>query len=359
MCFVEMDDSMRDMLLAPAGAPTCTIDGADPSTAYTISTVGVMGDGQLTAASPPFTVSADPPPPLITSAVQPDPGIPDPDPAPAGTAPIVSGSERAFTAVTPERVFDTRLGEAGLRPVTRVKVGGAQILEVKLTDLVGARGTRLVPAAAVGAVSLNVTATDAVGAGFVTVFPCGQRNVVSSLNVAAGATVANAVIAPVSAAGTVCFYSSVDTNLLADINGWFASGQSFSPVAPDRLFDTRVGQAGLRAVGKTKVGAHPGADGVLEVPVTDLVGAGGGQLVPAWGVGAVSLNLTATDAVGEGVRHRVPVWPAQRRLVVEPLRWCDGCQRRDRTGIPVRDGVLLQLGRHQPVGRRQRVVRGR
>jgi hypothetical protein len=43
------------------------------------------------------------------------------------------------------------------------------------------------------------------------------------LNYVAGQVVPNAVIAPVSAAGEVCLFSSVDTHLLADVNGWFAT----------------------------------------------------------------------------------------------------------------------------------------
>jgi hypothetical protein len=30
------------------------------------------------------------------------------------------------------------------------------------------------------------------------------------------------VIAPVSAGGEVCFFSNVNTHLIADVNGWFA-----------------------------------------------------------------------------------------------------------------------------------------
>jgi len=95
---------------------------------------------------------------------------------------------------------------------------GGYILEVQATDLAG-----VVPSAGVAAVSLNVTATGTEGAGFVTVFPCGQRNEVSSLNYAAGQTVANAVIAPVSATGTICFSSYAPTHLIVDVNGWFAT----------------------------------------------------------------------------------------------------------------------------------------
>jgi hypothetical protein len=127
-----------------------------------------------------------------------------------------SGS--GFAAVSPVRVFDTRAGESpgAVRLVPKVKVVGGSVLEVKVTDLVG-----VVPASGVGAVSLNVTVTNPEGAGFVTVYPCGPRALVSSVNYGAGATVANAVIAPVSASGTVCFFSMVPTDLIVDLNGWF------------------------------------------------------------------------------------------------------------------------------------------
>jgi len=75
----------------------------------------------------------------------------------------------------------------------------------------------------VAAVSLNVTAVDPDGAGYVTVFPCGARKLVSSLNYGTGETVANAVLAPVSPTGTICLYSQVETDLVVDINGWFAT----------------------------------------------------------------------------------------------------------------------------------------
>ena len=124
----------------------------------------------------------------------------------------------SFTSVTPSRVFDTRPGEGGLRVVSKTKVGGGYVLRVKLTDLPG-----VVPATGVGAVSMNVTVAQPDGGGYVTVFPCGVRPLASSLNYVPGQTVANAVIAPVSAQGEVCFYSQSPTHLLADVNGWFAA----------------------------------------------------------------------------------------------------------------------------------------
>jgi hypothetical protein len=103
-----------------------------------------------------------------------------------------------FTATTPVRVFDTRPGEGGLRVVSKAKVGGGYVLVVKVTDLPG-----VVPATGVGAVSMNVTVAQPDGGGYVTVFPCGVQPLASSLNYVPGQTVANAVIAPVSAQGEV------------------------------------------------------------------------------------------------------------------------------------------------------------
>jgi hypothetical protein len=123
-----------------------------------------------------------------------------------------------FTGVDPKRVFDTRPAEPnGLVVVPKGKVGGVRELRVKVTGVGG------VPGSGVGAVSLNVTVTEPVGPGFVTVYPCGTRPNASNLNFVGGQTVPNAVIAPVSVDGEVCLFSNLDTHLLADVNGWFAS----------------------------------------------------------------------------------------------------------------------------------------
>ena len=225
----------------------------------------------------------------------------------SGSAPSWGPYIGAFTPSTPSRVFDTRPGEGGLRVVSKQKVGGLTELRVKVTDLSG-----LVPASGVGAVSLNVTVTEAGGSGFVTVYPCGTKPNASSLNYVAGQTVPNAVIAPVSAQGEVCFYSQAPVHLLADVNGWFAEGASFTSVTPSRVFDTRPGEGGLRVVSKQKVGGLT----ELRVKVTDLSG-----LVPASGVGAVSLNVTVTEAGGSGF---VTVYPCGTKPNASSLNYVAG-----------------------------------
>ena len=70
---------------------------------------------------------------------------------------------------------------------------------------------------------LNVTVTKPDGTGYVTVWPCASPQPdASNLNYVAGQTVPNAVIAPVDANGEVCFYTYAPTDLIADVNGWFA-----------------------------------------------------------------------------------------------------------------------------------------
>ena len=90
------------------------------------------------------------------------------------------------------------------------------------------------------AVTLNVTSTGSLGAGFVTVFPCGTpRPNTSNVNFAAGSTVANAVTSKVGADGKVCIYNDSPTHLIVDVNGFFAPAADYGALNPARLLDTR------------------------------------------------------------------------------------------------------------------------
>ena len=216
-----------------------------------------------------------------------------------------------FSSVGPSRVFDTRPGQSplALRVVAKQQVGGGYELQVQMTDL-----STLVPATGVGAVSLNVTSTGSTASGFITVYGCGTRELVSSVNFAAGDTVANAVVAPVSASGMVCFYANTPTDIIVDVNGWFATGAAYTPVGPKRVFDTRPGNSpdALRTVPKTKIAA----DSMIEVRLTDLAG-----YIPGDGVGAVSLNVTVTNPDASGF---ITVYPCGARTLVSSLNYVAG-----------------------------------
>jgi hypothetical protein len=146
---------------------------------------------------------------------------------------------------------------------------------------------------------------------------------VSSVNFVAGQTMANAVIAPVSATGTVCFSANTPVNVVADINGWFATGSSFRPIGPDRLFDTRADNSPQARLDVVK--RQVGGEYVLEV---DLDGLGdplptavNGPAEPAAGWLAVSLNLVATGSAAPGF---VTVYPCGERREVSSLNFAAG-----------------------------------
>ncbi len=64
---------------------------------------------------------------------------------------------------------------------------------------------------------INVTVTQPVAGGYLTIWDCGaSKPETSALNFSAGQTIANAVLAPVSTTGTVCISPSVDTQVIVD-----------------------------------------------------------------------------------------------------------------------------------------------
>jgi hypothetical protein len=213
----------------------------------------------------------------------------------------------SFHALTPVRIFDSRPNESdGAIHITKQRYGGAAIIAVRVGDVPGVPATT-------SAVSLNVTATESLGDGFVTVFPCGDRPLASNLNFTAGQTVPNAVIAPLGNDSVLCFYAHADTHLIADINGYFASSSaSFHALSPTRVFDTRVGEAdGAVVVTKRKYGG----DTVLTAHIAGTAG------VPATDVAAVSLNVTVTNPVGPGF---VTVYPCGERPLASNVNFTLG-----------------------------------
>jgi hypothetical protein len=73
------------------------------------------------------------------------------------------------------------------------------------------------------AVLVNVTATGPTDAGYVTVWPCGVAPNASTLNVTAGATVANAAIVGLDEHGQICLRPwETATHLVVDLAGYVA-----------------------------------------------------------------------------------------------------------------------------------------
>jgi hypothetical protein len=189
-----------------------------------------------------------------------------------------------YDSVVPARLLDTRAGQT---TVDGIGAGGGAIGPGQTRTLqVTGRGN--VPADGVGAVVLNVTATQPTAPSFLTVFPTGSpRPNASNLNVVAGQTVPNLVIAKVGDGGLVSIYNdSGSVQVIADVAGWFPTEAHYSSLVPARLLDTRPGEVTTDGLAAGGGAIGPGVTRTLQV-----TGRGG---VPATGVGAVVLNVTAT-----------------------------------------------------------------
>ena len=134
-----------------------------------------------------------------------------------------------FVPVTPARLLDSREAPLGAIP------GPNRTAEVPVANRFG------VPASGVGAVVVNATVTEALGAGYFSVSPAQTyRPLASSLNATyAGETIANHVIAPVSTAG-FSFYTQSGAHLVVDIEGWY-TGTELPTVLPPSVPLTGVG----------------------------------------------------------------------------------------------------------------------
>ena len=231
----------------------------------------------------------------------------------------LSRNEAAFTAVTPSRVMDTRDG-TGAVAVGKVGNGKDDAGTVLAFDVLG-KGGLPTTANSIGAVSLNVTAANtSVGSegGWVAVYPCGTTPKVSNLNFISGQITPNAVITPISTDGKVCFKVYGKTDLIADINGYFAPNAGFTTVTPSRVMDTRDG-TGAVAVGKV----GNGKDDAGTVLAFDVLGKGG-LPTTANSIGAVSLNVTAANTSVGSEGGWVAVYPCGTTPKVSNLNFISG-----------------------------------
>lgn len=196
-----------------------------------------------------------------------------------------------FVAATPQRLVDSRKGTG----MAVGKLDPSRILSIPIAGLKSTTTSGMsttIPADAKAA-ALNVTVVNPVGGGYVTVYPCDSKRPLSSnLNYSKGQVVANGVIAPLSAKGSVCVYSSNRTDIVVDLEGWFV-GSDFHGVTPERLVDTRNGTGG--DTGKLRGGKF------LSVPIRGQTAsvAGSQQIIPSEASAAI-LNVTAVKPAGGG-----------------------------------------------------------
>ncbi|WP_073492393.1 peptidoglycan recognition protein family protein [Actinacidiphila paucisporea] len=283
---VLVDGTAATTVAGTARSATVTL----PVGTHAVSVQGIHQSGKA-ATSAATTVVADAPPPATT-----------------------------FHPLTPTRLMDTRYGTGA--PKGAVGPGGVVSLPVT-------GGSTGVPASGVTAVVLNVTATGPTASSYLSVYPDGTaRTSASNLNFTPGQTIPNLVVVPV-VNGKVDFYNhGGSVNVIADVTGYYTAdttGSTYRTLTPTRLMDTRYG------TGVRKGAVGPG--GVVSLPVT-----GGSTGVPASGVTAVVLNVTAT---GPTASSFVSVYPdGTARTSASNLNFTPGQTIPNLVVVPVVNGKV-------------------
>src|ERR1017187_1223405 len=232
-----------------------------------------------------------------------------------------SGSTLAFYPLPPCRVADPRHSTypPGLGPPY---LPGHQERDFPIL----AATTCNIPLSA-EAYSLNFSVVPHGGLGYMTVWPTGQtRPLVSTLNDVPGTIIANAAIVPAGTSGDISVYPSNDTDVIIDINGYFApagpGGLSLYPVAPCRVIDTR------------HVGNGQPFSGTLTPPVNVV----GSQCEPPATALAYVFNATV---VPTGALGYLTLWPdGDPKPLVSTLNALDGSITNNMAIVPSTNGKV-------------------
>ena len=219
-----------------------------------------------------------------------------------------------YSALTPYRLVDTRYGTG--EPKRPLAGKGSFAVQIAGND-----GEKL-PVSGITAVALNITSTGSLGSGFLTAYGDGaSRPTASNVNFTTGQTIANSVITPVGSDGKIRIYngSTKATNVVVDVVGYYsaASASAYVPIAPTRLFDTRV-------AGTPVSGALPSGDYIY-----DALSSGDPTIT------GFVLNATVTETTGSGFltvspdsntlsdyENKTATWPAKPSA--STLNWTKG-----------------------------------
>ncbi len=237
-----IDGATLSILVIPVGQEPWTVKVDEATNKiyvvnYGDNTVTVI-DGATNVASPPITVGISPERMVI------NPGTNRVYVTNSGsdTVSVIAGASPAavqLVNVTPCRVVDTR------PPHGNGPIPGGTSQSFTVPQLGGCG----IPTSA-AAYSLNVTVVPITTLGYLTIWPTGEdQPVVSTMNSTDGRIKANAAIVPAGYQGAVSVFVTDTTNVILDIDGYFAPPASgtyqFYPLTPCRLVDTRGADGNL------------------------------------------------------------------------------------------------------------------
>jgi hypothetical protein len=223
-------------------------------------------------------------------------------------------SALAFYPVTPCRLVDTRNGTGPLAGPF-LAAGSSRDFPVKSSNCA-------VPANA-QVYSLNVTAVPKNTLGYLTMWASGEpQPLVSTLNATTGATTANGALVPADANGDISVYVSNASDVVLDIDGYFAppatNGLSLYTTTPCRIVDTRESSGVFT--------------GNLQVAVDPSVCA------PSSTAQAYVLNATVVPSGSLGF---LTLWPAgENQPLVSTLNAADGAITSNMAIVPTSNGNI-------------------
>ena len=222
-----------------------------------------------------------------------------------------------FYPLTPCRVIDTRRANGHL--------GGPFLPAQMERDFPVLESSCLPTGVTIAAYSMNFTVAPHPSGqplGYLTVWPQGspQPNV-STLNNPTATVVANAAIVPAGSNGGIATYPFNSTDLIVDINGYFAApaqgGVSFYAVAPCRAFDSRA-NFGQPFTGQI------------------MVNVVGGPCAPPGNAAGYVFNATVVPSASLGY---LTLWPdGQTQPVVSTLNAYDGFITSNMAIVPNQNG---------------------
>jgi len=169
------------------------------------------------------------------------------------------GAGNEVIPATPRRLLDTRIDSGGPLDPARQRV------------------LRLGLPAGTTSAAVNVTAVDAEEPGWISILPCSQSSLTSTVNFDADMAIANLVTVPVAGSDSLCIRTNVTSHVVIDL----AAASKLGPVA-------RLDVAGLRpsfrpdivdyvvpcAAGENLIGVHAAAERGATVQIDALAPAG-------------------------------------------------------------------------------------
>ena len=262
------------------------------------------------------------------------------------TAPApISVEPGTYTALSPVRICDTRAGDPSGLTGTAAQCD-ASTLAAGVPRAIDVAGDFGVPADAT-AVVLNVTAVDPKGKGYLSVFPTGQSPpTASNLNYAAGSVVPDLAEVGLGTGGQVSVVSHAASDVIVDLEGYVAASGTgaglYVPLAtPARICDTRTGDPSGLSGGAAQCDgtANAGTTLVTDSPHSVQVDGVGG--VPATGVTAVVLNVTAVHPKARGF---LTVYPGgESAPTASNLNFAPGQTVPNRVVVPVSASGAIDL----------------